>query len=318
MRISIALIVGLVAGGFVAEFLPAAGSAQTGNAKTLSAQIIEQEKAVATAPAKSDGEAWLKLAILRQDAARYRDSARAYHRAIGLLKSGDPATLADALDRMGTMYVECGQFAKAEPLEMKALAIREDRKDSLGIGLSHTHLAVLLLGKREIRSAEAEAQTAVSLLVPEQMHSAVQSVATPEQKMTALIDLSLARCAQATCSAAIPDLKCALQIAHANYEEKSIPVGFLDFLLGYALWKSGDNDSAKGLMSKGTQELEAQLGWGHPTYVQVLRQYSIFLNQTGYSMEAADIAAKIARLERSPGLAQTASNRLSIGLDQLH
>jgi hypothetical protein len=72
------------------------------------------------------------------------------------------------------------------------------------------------------------------------------------------------------------------------------------------------------LMRRGTQELETQLGWGHPTYVQVLRQYSVFLDQTGHSTEAKDIAARVATLKRSPGFAQMASNHPSIGLDRLH
>jgi tetratricopeptide (TPR) repeat protein len=314
MRLSIAFAVVVVMG-----LLPAASSAQMSDMNTLAAQIREQEKTVETESGKSDGEAWLKLAIFRQDAAQYRDSERAYRTAIALLKSGDGASaiLADALDHMGTMYAECGQFSKAESLERKALKIREDRKDVTGIGVSHMHLAVLQLGKRQIASAEAEAEMAVSLLVPEREHPAVQRAATPEEKMTALVDLSLARCARKNCAAAIPDLRRGLGIAHANYAENSIPVGFLDFLLGYALWKSGDNESAEGWMRKGTQELETQLGWGHPTYVQVLRQYSMFLNRTGHTADALDIATRIAKLERSPGFTQVASNQFSLGLDQL-
>ena len=180
------------------------------------------------------------------------------------------------------------------------------------------HLGVLLLGERQISSAETEAQTAVGLLVPQRQQAAAQVVAPPEQKMTALIDLSLVHCARQACATAIPDLRRALGIAHANYAENSIPVGCLDFLLGYALWKSGDNDSAGGQMRKGTQELETQLAWGHPTYVQVFRQYSVFLDQTRQTTKAKDIAARIATLERSPGFAQMASNHLSIGLDRLH
>jgi tetratricopeptide (TPR) repeat protein len=312
MRHSIPFVVALIG------FLPVAGSAQISDMNTLVTQLGEQEKMVETDPGKSDGEAWLKLAILRQDAAQYRNAERAYKRAIALLKPGDRATLADTLDHMGTMYVECGRFSKGEPLERQALAIREDKKDVLGIGLSHMHLAVLLLGERQISSAEAEAQTAVGLLVPERQQAGAQVAASPEEKMTALIDLSLAHCAGHACAIAIPDLRRALGIARANYPENSIPVGFLDFLLGYALWKSGDSDSADGLMKNGTQELETQLGWGHPTYVQVLRQYIVFLDQTGHSTEAKDLAAKVAKLERSPGFAQKASNHLSIGLDRLH
>jgi tetratricopeptide (TPR) repeat protein len=312
MRLSIALIVALLIG-----YLPVAGSAQISSVATLATQIREQEKTVENDPGKGDGEAWLKLAILHQDAAQYRDAEHAYKRAIALLKLANRAMLADALDQMGTMYGECGQFSKAEPLERKALEIREDIKDQLGIGLSHMHLAMLLLGEHQLSSAETEAKFAVTILVPEREEAGAQVAATPEEKMTALIDLSLARCAENGCATAIPDLRRALGIAHANYADNSIPVGFLDFLLGYALWKSDDNDSAEGLMSKGTQELETQLGWGHPTYIQVLRQYRLFLDRTGHTAEAKDIAVRIAKLERSPGFAQIASNHMSIGLDQL-
>jgi tetratricopeptide (TPR) repeat protein len=305
-------------GALLIGLLPFAGSAQINSTNTLAAKINEQEKTVDRDPGKGDAEAWLKLAILRQDAAQYRESEHAYKKAIALLKAGDRATLADALDQMGTMYVECGQFSKAEPLERKALGIREDTRDMLGMGLSHMHLSVLLLGEHLLSSAETEAKTAVSILAPEEEQTSARIASTPEEKMTALIDLSLARCARQACAMAIPDLRRALDIALANYAEHSIPVGFLDFLLGNALWKSGDNASAEGMMRKGTQELETQLGWGHPTYIQVLKQYSLFLSQIGHTAEAQDIAARIARLEGSPGFTQMASNNLAIGLEQLH
>jgi len=312
MHLSIRSIIG----GLIA-LLPVAGSGQITDTNSLATQIREQEKTVEVSPGKSDGEAWLKLAILRQDAAQYRDSERAYRKSIALLTSGNRDVLADALDQMGTMYVECGQLSKAEPLERQALAIREERKDPVGMGVSHTHLAMLLLGRHENAAAEVEGKIAVSLLVPEQQgHSS--RLATPEEQMTALIDLSLARCAGQDCAAAIPDLRHALGIAHANYEENSIPVGFLDFLLGYAYWKSGDDESAEGLMRKGTQELSTQLGWGHPTYVKALKQYRNFLRETGHPGEADEIGAKIDKLERSPGMLQANSNDPSTGLDQLH
>ena len=270
------------------------------------------------APGKRDGKAWLKLAVLRQDAAQYQDAERAYRKAIALLKSGDRLTRADALDQMGTMYVEWGRFSKAEPFEQKALAIRENASDLLGVGISHMHLSVLLLGNREFYAAEAEAEMAVSLLIPEQTPPAARSVATPEEKMTALIDLALVRCARDACATAVPDLRRALRIARISYTANSIPVGFLDFLLGYALWKGGDNDSAGELMRKGTQELSIQLGWGHPTYLRALRQYRIFLTQAGHTTEAEEIRARIAKLERSPGIAQVESARVPMGLDRLH
>ena len=309
MRSSNTLMVALLTG-----FISYGCFAQKSETSSLANLIREQEMAVERAPGKSDGAAWLKLAILRQDAAQYHDSESAYRKAIALLRSKDPSTLADVLDHMGTMYVECGQLSKAEQLERKALATREAEHDLVGIGISHMHLSVLLLGKREVSSAEASAEIAVSLLVPEQTHTAVQTKATPEEKMTALIDLSLARCARGGCAAAVPQLRRALGIAHANYAANSLPVGFLDFLLGYALWKSGDINSAEELMKNGTQELSTQLGWNHPTYLQALRQYRTFLDQAGNTTEAEEVGARIAKLERVPRLK---SNGVSNVLDQL-
>jgi tetratricopeptide (TPR) repeat protein len=294
----------------------AEGWAQNRGINPHSAEIRELEMAVEKAPAKDDGTAWLKLAILHQDAAEYRDSEHAYRRAIKLLMAGNRPTFADALDQMGTMYAECGELAKAEPLERRALAIRETENDSLGIGVSHMHLAVLLLGRRDLASAEAEAEQATRLLVPERSGSAAQTAATPEEKMTALIDLSLVRCARGDCASAIPDLKRAQQLAEANYAANSIPVGFLDFLMGYASWKTGDSPAAGELMKKGIQELETQVGWGHPTYISALRQYRTFLTQNGQTTQAAEIQVKISQLEKSSEARRADSQTDSIQLNQ--
>jgi len=289
---------------------------QNSGTSSLIEQIHALETAVEKSPAKDDGTTWLKLAILHQDAAEYRDSERAYREAIKLLKVGNRATLADAFDQMGTMYVECGEFSKAEPLERKALAIRQEGNDSLGIGISHMHLAILLLGRRELGSAEVEAEMAASLLVPERTGSATRTAATPEEKMTALIDLSLVRCARDACAGALPDLKRAMQLAQANYTANSIPVGFLDFLTGYASWKNGDGPAAGELMNKGIHELETQVGWGHPTYISVLKQYRTFLVQTGHPTEASELEARILQLEKSREARPAQSENAAIQLNQ--
>ncbi len=270
-------------------------SAQDRGMNPLAGQLRELEVAVARAPGNTDGGAWLQLAILCQNAARYRDSERAYRRSITLLKSGDRARLAEAMDHLGTMYAECGQLANAERVERKALKIREHENDILGIGISHMHLSVLFLGKRELSSAEKEAELAVRLLVLEQA-----GPASPEDRMGALINQSLVLCARGACATAIPELRRALSIAHTNYTNDSIPVGFTDFLLGYAFWKSGDSNSAGELMSRGTQQLSTKLGWGHPMYVRAMRQYGMFLAQAGHASEAEEIRARIAKFENSP------------------
>ena len=279
--------------------------------RTLPAQITAQELAVQTEPANSDWHSWLKLAVLLADAGSYRESESAYHQTIALLRAPAPLTVADVFDHMGTMYVASGQLSNAEPLERHALAIRQNQHDSLGAGVSHMHLAMLLLGQNELRSAETEAQIAVAMLVPEDVHQANISSATPEQKMTALIDLSLVKCASGANQDAVPDLQRALEIARQNYPENSLPVGYIDFLLGQTYWKGGDSRNAGKLMAAGVEKLATVIGWGHPVYLGTLQQYRAFLVETNQRHKAQQVAAEIDRIDRSKGSFTVASGKLN-------
>ena len=169
------------------------------------------------------------------------------------------------------------------------------------------HLAMLSLGKHDLANAATDAELAVSLLVPEGTGPEAQSGASPEEKMTALINLSLVRCAQGACADALPHLRRALDLAQASYAAKSIPVGFINYLMGYAYWKTGDNGSASDLMKIGVSAMEGQLGWGHPTYILALTQYELFLRQIGHNADAVRVRAKITQVNaslraRGPGL----------------
>src|SRR5271156_1030956 len=259
-------------------------------------QLLVQDQVV-----QQNGAVWWHLAMLYQDAARYGDAEHAYAKALELLETGDRTTLANAMDEMGTMYVETGRYAKAEPLEREALAMREAGNDSVGVGRSWMHLTMLSLGRHNLANAANYAELAADRLVPERTGHAAEKAATPEEKMTALIYLSLVRCAQRDCAQAIPELRAASGIAQASYGAGGLPVAFTDFLLGYAYWKSGDTRSAAELMKSGTAGLEAQVGWGHPTYIAAMTQYEAFLKQTGRNTEAAEVKAKIARVQASRG-----------------
>jgi tetratricopeptide (TPR) repeat protein len=253
---------------------------------SLPAQIVEQQQVVATAHGSTSGEAWLRLAVLLQDAARFPESEHAYRQALPLLEPRGSAVFADVLDHMGTMYAQSGQPDKAEPLERRALTLRTTGGDTESIGVSHTHLAAVLLAKSDLRAAEAEADSAVNLLVPEVSPAAIHS-AVPEEKMTALINRALARCAGNAFPAALADLQLALTIAHGNYSDDSLPVGYLDSLVGYASWKSGDLPAATASMQKGTHELSTAIGQTHPVYLRALAQYETMRTEAGRTAQAS-------------------------------
>ena len=198
--------------------------AQNTTAIVLDRDIHKYELLVQDQTVQQDGAVWWHLAMLYQDAARYEDAERAYTKALELLKTGDRAMLANAMDEMGTMYMETGNYAKAEPLEREALAMREAGNDSVGVGRSWMHLTMLSLGRHNLANAANYAELAADRLVPERTGHAAEKVATPEEKMTALIYLSLVRCAQRDCAQAIPELRAASGIAQASYGAGGLPV----------------------------------------------------------------------------------------------
>lgn len=259
--------------------------------------IQASESAVRSAHGRSDGVAWFELATLYQDAARYDDAEKAFGKARDLLKTQDRQRYADALDREGVMYVERGRFAKAEGLEEKALKIRQEKNNAVAMGNSYMHVSLVAFGKHDLPAAEADAEMAVSLLAPE--HATGAEAATPEEKMSALIDLALIRNARGGPDTAQQALERALQLARANYEANSVPVGFVTFLLGNMDAKGGDTRHGAELMKTGIEEMKTQIGWGHPTYVAALKAYRSVLMRTGRSDEASEVAKSIAKLEGS-------------------
>lgn len=242
-----------------------------------SLDVIRKYQLFVNHQASEDGSAWWKLAVMQQNMARYKDSARSYRRAISLLSRQRPAALADAIDDMGTMYAQQRRFSKAERLEQEALQLREKDNDRVGIGLSWMHLAMVSLGLHDLTNASTLAEMAVGRLVKERKE---QSAVTPEEKMTALIYLSQVRCAQHNYAAALGYLAQAREVAVARYPPVSLPVAYIDYLLGYAHWRTGDMEIAAKQMKAGTTGMRALLSWGHPTYVEAMKQYKAFLRQS--------------------------------------
>lgn len=295
-------LLGLIMLGWIAFCGAAQAQATSGSEIHTYEQLVRASEA-------SNAAAWWKLAMLYQDEARFHEAENAYSKAIQLMRSGDPASLANITDCMGTMYVQMGRFDQGEQLERKALAIRQEQKDSLGVGLSWMHLAMLSLGKHDNANGEMYAELAVERLVP---HIG-ESTATGEQKMTALTYLALARCNTNECKDAMAPLKQAMTVAEASYSEKSFPVAYIRFLQGYVDWKRGDNRNAAKLMESGSAGMEAQLGWTHPTFVTAMRQYEGFLVATRRNAEASEVHQKLARYA---GLQTVATTGNPVPLDR--
>ena len=197
------------------------------------------------------------------------------------------------------MYLQAGQLSKAEKLERDALTVREINKNSLGVGISWTHLSTLSLDQGHVSDAAMYAKWAVDQLLSVKNDDGKQKIATPEQKMSALIALSLARCKQGMCGDALAALQRARDIADSSYQTGSFPVSYIDFLTGYAQWKTGNAELAAELMRRGTAGMQAELGWGHPTYLAAVKQYALFLKQTARRAEASEVKRIINQIQKS-------------------
>lgn len=242
------------------------------NAVRRQQQLVSQER-------PADGDAWWHLAIQYQNLARYKDSERSYSRAISLLAQQRPAAVADVMDDMGTMYAQERKFLRAQRVELDALRLREERGDSVGVGLSWMHLAMASLGMHDLSNASTLAEMAVARLVMKEQNRVDGQEASSEEKMTALIYLSHVRCAQKEFSAAEESLTRARELAVASNSNHGLEVAYIDYLLGYAHWKAGDIQVARSQMQAGLGGMRPGLGWGHPTYVDALKQYRAFLVQ---------------------------------------
>jgi len=265
---------------------------------TLLDDAIHQCELLSKQPAGAqDGVNWLRLATLYQLADRYHRAEHAYDRAIRLLGTHDLPAAAAATDRLGSLYAQEGKLKKAEEIELSALQIREATRDLLGVGLIWMNLAMISLGQHHLGDASMYAEWAVDRLVP--AANPQNSEVTIDQQMTALIYFAEVRSAQGDSHAAILALHRARQAGEAKYPPSSFPMAYVDFLLGYTQWKSGNVELAAPLMKTGLEGIQPVLGWGHPTYLKLMKQYADFLNQTGRRAEAAMVRKEMARVSET-------------------
>jgi hypothetical protein len=92
---------------------------------------------------------------------------------------------------------------------------------------------------------------------------------------------------------AIPLLKDGIDIARTAFRPNDFPVGMGEYLLGLAYWRSGNLFDAGKHMEQGTTIMKEQLGWGHPAYLNALKQYALFLRKSQRSDDAKAVERQI-------------------------
>jgi tetratricopeptide (TPR) repeat protein len=258
-----------------------------GTCRLLNAQLLTKEdvqKEIATYEAASlqaktpdmpglqAGRIWSHLGTLYQDAGMYRQAEQALEHAMRLLTLAPVSKpdLAMAIDSLGTLAMQTGNVKDAERAETKALKMREGAGLKSELPKSWYHLATLYLRERQPAKAKDFAERAVNAFFAD-------GSALPEDRLGSQLVLASALCQSRQYSEAIDKLRSTLHMARETYGPDTLPAGFSSFLLGYALWKSGDLSSAGELMQDGATTMGKALGWEHPGYLLVMTRYAQFL-----------------------------------------
>lgn len=231
-------------------------------------------------------KAYVQLGLWYQTSAQWNRSEAALNHAVSLLRhtSEASADLATAIGQLASLHVMMGKFRESEREDQEALKLRLDIGDPLLIARSRDDLAILYLAKQKYEKARDLARQAEAEFV-------TNGRADVFDRVTVRVTLAEALCYLKECPSAIPLLKVALDEAKATLRPDDFPVGLSTFLLGYAYWKSGNMAGAAEYMDRGTVQMNAQLGWGHPAYLRALVCYAQFLHEN-QQVEAANVVER--------------------------
>jgi len=227
--------------------------------------------------------AYEQLGLSYESAAAFERSEAALKHAVSLLGhlSEPSEDLAGALSLLGNLHIMMGKLRDTEKEELEALKLRQDLGDPLLVARSWNDLAVLYLKKQKFEKAIDFARRAEAEFVANGKADALD-------RISVRLALAEALCSLKDCASTIPMLKATLQETTATMPQEELPIGFSNFLLGYAYWKSGEMSLAGEYLERGTRLMSVRLGWGHPAYLNALKHYANFLRES-QRIEAAKV-----------------------------
>lgn len=232
------------------------------------------------------GKDYEQLGLFYQSAVAWERAEAALKHAVSLLgpPSASSEDLAGALSYLGNLHIMMGKLRESEKEELEALKLRQDLGDPLPVARSWYDLAVLNLKKQKFEKTIDFGQRAEAEFVKNRK-------ADPLDRISVRLALAQAFCSLKECASTIPMLKATLQEATATLPPDELPVGFSNFLLGYAYWKSGEMSLASQYLERGTKLMSIRFGWGYPAYLNALKHYANFLRQNQRT-EAANVVER--------------------------
>jgi tetratricopeptide (TPR) repeat protein len=235
------------------------------------------------------GVLWARLALDYREAADFPRSEDAYHRSIQLLKD-TPESRADyatVLANLGSLYLIYGHLEEAALLAKQALAIRQELGDEVNIAFSRQHLADLDLARHKFKEAEIEASHAYEILSTAEKTNKAALIAS-------LISLTYSRCELNKCSQGVQDAQLAIDTVSSSFPPDSIQVGHAFMAMGFAQWKSGENQQAEQNMLHAIRVIKTQSPAGDPFLLYSLMQYRAFLKAMHRIPESKQVDLELA------------------------
>jgi hypothetical protein len=294
-----------------------AAARQTGSSgeefkESLLHRIAIAETAVRQAESARAGNAELgslyaQLALLYEDAAQFERSEVTLEHSVSLLRhtpgaganltmANDQqaalqvAMLATAVAQLGSLHVAMRKLRESEGEEQEALRLRVKLGDQVMVARSWNDLAALALAERKFPKARDFAQRALNEFTANDQAAAID-------RLSARYALAMAFCNLKNYASAVPIIKDAIEEGKAKLVPGDFPIGFGTFLLGYAYWKAGDMPDAAENLRVGTIGMSEQLGWGHPSYLEALKQYAKFLRENRQADVASAVELRIRQAE---------------------
>jgi tetratricopeptide (TPR) repeat protein len=274
--------------------------AQQSSLTELNAQIDLNQRLIRVAEHDrlSDAKQASLWAQLASDYVQLADLVRAedaYFHAIHLLENAPDsrANYATVLDNMGVLYLAYNRKNEAKVYLHRALTMRKALGDSMRLGVSQVHLAQVALADHKFKEAENRAAEAQANLTAVGDSGKTGLVA-------ALIALTYARCSQNKCAEGLSNVEQAMELARVVYPSDTLPVGHILMAIGFAKWKSGDNQEAEKMMVQGIHIITTQNAPGAPYSRNALFEYRSFLEATHRPIDVKRVDDQIASMATQP------------------
>ncbi len=232
------------------------------------------------------GRGYVILAVSCQGSGDLANAQLAFEDALKVLEHDreHPADYASALENYAGLYSELGQLDIAEPMWLKALALRQTIGDHTGTALALARLAELALARNQVREAHQYWKKASK-------EAQASTDPTGDDKAFFFETQGWLAISEHHASAAVAAYRQSLELVERSRGEQHWLAGWEHMLLGKACAESGDFRSALANMQTGLTILDHALGERNPKYFAAELAYSRVLDRMGSHAEATQMRA---------------------------